>query len=117
MSEQGWQAERALIHAALNKAGVPDCDNIPLRIEELACRKLASAPSAPPPDVDIMAEIVVKDGRVEVRPPSAPPPTICKVRAAGKTDPPQDCDWPFCGCDEHATKVLDTLQECGWGPR
>jgi hypothetical protein len=36
----------------------------------------------------------------------------CKVRAAGKTDPPQDCDWPFCGCDEHATKVIDTLQEC-----
>jgi transcriptional regulator with XRE-family HTH domain len=41
----------------------------------------------------------------------------CKVREAGMTDPPQDCDWPFCGCDEHATKVIDTLQECGWGPR
>jgi hypothetical protein len=40
----------------------------------------------------------------------------CVVRRAGKTDPPQDCDWPFCGCDEHATKVIATLQECGWGP-
>lgn len=37
-------------------------------------------------------------------------------RCAGtiSTDPPQDCDWPFCGCDHHATKVLEALQECGW---
>jgi hypothetical protein len=38
----------------------------------------------------------------------------CRVRAAGKVDPPQDCDWPFCGCDEHATKVIEMLVECGW---
>jgi hypothetical protein len=37
----------------------------------------------------------------------------CAVRAAGKTDPPQDCDWPFCGCDPHATKVVEALQESG----
>jgi hypothetical protein len=40
-----------------------------------------------------------------------PTPT-CKVRAVGKTDPPQDCDWPFCGCDPHADKVIAHLQEC-----
>lgn len=40
----------------------------------------------------------------------ATPP--CKVRLAGKTDPPQDCDWPFCGCDPRATKVIEALQEC-----
>lgn len=39
---------------------------------------------------------------------------VCKVRAAGKTDPPQDCDWPFCGCDERATKVIEALEKCGW---
>jgi len=44
-------------------------------------------------------------------------PFECVVHRAGKTDPPQDCDWPFCGCDEHALKVIATLQECGWGPQ
>jgi hypothetical protein len=39
----------------------------------------------------------------------------CKVLMYGKTDPPQDCDWPFCGCDPHATKVIEALQEMGWG--
>lgn len=38
----------------------------------------------------------------------------CKVRAAGATDPPQDCDWPHCGCDPHAEKVIAALQEEGW---
>ncbi len=28
-------------------------------------------------------------------------------------DVPADCNWPFCGCDAHATEVLETLQECG----
>jgi hypothetical protein len=36
----------------------------------------------------------------------------CAARAAGKTDPPQDCDWPWCGCDPHADKVIAHLQEC-----
>lgn len=35
----------------------------------------------------------------------------CKVRAAGLTDPPQDCDWPNCGCDPYADKVLAALEE------
>lgn len=26
---------------------------------------------------------------------------------------PQDCDWPFCGCDPAASKVLEALKECG----
>lgn len=30
-------------------------------------------------------------------------------------DPPQDCDYPFCGCSEEASKVIETLLECGWG--
>ena len=38
----------------------------------------------------------------------------CKARAAnmGANDP-QDCDWPVCGCDPHADKVIEALQESG----
>jgi hypothetical protein len=24
------------------------------------------------------------------------------------------CDWPFCGCDEHANKVIDTMEANGY---
>jgi len=40
----------------------------------------------------------------------------CKVRAAGKTDPPQDCDMPFCGCNPAWTEALASAQESGWLP-
>lgn len=33
------------------------------------------------------------------------------LRSGG--DVPADCDWPFCGCDAHATEVIQALQECG----
>lgn len=38
----------------------------------------------------------------------------CKARASntGANDP-QDCDWPSCGCDPLATKVLESLEEAG----
>ena len=38
----------------------------------------------------------------------------CKARAAnmGANDP-QDCDWPVCGCDPYADKVIEALQESG----
>jgi len=35
-------------------------------------------------------------------------------QANRSADPPQDCDWPHCGCDVVATKVLEALQEEGW---
>jgi hypothetical protein len=77
----------------------------------LACwRRDAVQPPAsqeeptPPSDLDGMYALGLKDGqRGQV---------WCKVRRAGKTDPPQDCDWPFCGCDPHADKVIAHLQEC-----
>lgn len=31
---------------------------------------------------------------------------------AGGNDP-VDCDWPVCGCDPQATKVIEALQESG----
>jgi hypothetical protein len=44
---------------------------------------------------------------------SAPvPASICKARASA-SDPPQECDWPFCGCDPVADKVLDAIRESG----
>jgi hypothetical protein len=54
--------------------------------------------------------------------PSEPPagagsdaPTFrCKARSAnmGANDP-QDCNWPVCGCDPYADKVIETLSESG----
>jgi hypothetical protein len=37
----------------------------------------------------------------------------CKARPWIKSDPPQDCDWPTCGCDPAASKVIAALQEQG----
>jgi hypothetical protein len=39
---------------------------------------------------------------------------VCKAMhsGAGGTEP-QDCDWPVCGCDPHATKVIEALLEGG----
>jgi hypothetical protein len=36
----------------------------------------------------------------------------CKARRSA--DPPQDCNWPHCGCDPNATKVLEALYEEGY---
>jgi hypothetical protein len=33
----------------------------------------------------------------------------CRVRAQGTTDPPQDCDYPFCGCDLPFFERLDHI--------
>ena len=38
----------------------------------------------------------------------------CKAKSAFSSDPPQECDWPFCGCDPKADDVIESLQECGW---
>lgn len=34
----------------------------------------------------------------------------CKARVSA-TDPPQDCDWPWCGCDPDADRVIAAIQE------
>lgn len=40
---------------------------------------------------------------------------LCAARHSdGEGNDPQDCDWPFCGCDPRADKVVEALQECGW---
>ncbi len=39
-------------------------------------------------------------------------PFICQAR--NQHPDPAECDWPFCGCDEKASRVLQNLQENGW---
>lgn len=34
-----------------------------------------------------------------------------KCKAQPTADTPQDCDWPWCGCDPHADKVIAAIQE------
>jgi hypothetical protein len=44
-------------------------------------------------------------------------PTKSKVKrcaATIKTDPPQDCDAPFCGCNPAWAQCIEWLQEMGW---
>lgn len=36
-----------------------------------------------------------------------------KCRGRNSYPEPQDCDWPFCGCDPHADRVLAALEESG----
>ena len=46
-----------------------------------------------------------------------PPMTFeCGARKQGTAggNDPADCNWPFCGCDEYATKVIEALHESGW---
>lgn len=37
----------------------------------------------------------------------------CAAKGDVGANDPQDCDWPMCGCDPHADKVIAALQECG----
>lgn len=37
-----------------------------------------------------------------------------KCRANRTADPPQDCDWPSCGCDPYADRVIGAIQESGF---
>ena len=50
-----------------------------------------------------------------VEPRQSEPTWKCKARSAnmGGNDP-QDCNWPQCGCDPYANKVLDTIDESGF---
>lgn len=37
---------------------------------------------------------------------------ICKANRTAAE--PQDCDWPNCGCDPHAERVINRMIEIGW---
>ena len=36
-----------------------------------------------------------------------------RCKAQRTADPPQDCDWPLCGCDDYANRVIAVLDEIG----
>lgn len=40
-------------------------------------------------------------------------PWTCAGRKQSLPEP-GECDWPLCGCDPHATKVIESLLEQGW---
>lgn len=44
------------------------------------------------------------------------PRQLPECRAKRTADPPQDCNWPLCGCDPYADRVIGALLECGWNP-
>lgn len=50
---------------------------------------------------------------VGLRPTPEVSPWTCKAKSSA-TDPPQDCDWPRCGCDPKANQVIEALEERGW---
>jgi hypothetical protein len=35
-------------------------------------------------------------------------------KCLGRSDPNGECDWPVCGCDPKATRVIEVLRESGW---
>lgn len=39
--------------------------------------------------------------------------SVCAARTSVGANDPQECDWPVCGCDPRAQKVLDALHEQG----
>lgn len=45
--------------------------------------------------------------------PMSPPDWSCAARRHTGTDP-VDCDWPGCGCDPYASKVISAIEEAGW---
>jgi hypothetical protein len=45
---------------------------------------------------------------------SLPTAAPWKCKAQPTADPPQDCDWPVCGCDPYADKVIAALEESGY---
>jgi hypothetical protein len=40
-------------------------------------------------------------------------PWQCKARIASGANDPQDCNWPLCGCDPYADKVIGALNVSG----
>lgn len=51
--------------------------------------------------------------RSTVHDPCKGPPGLKTCYALRPADPPNDCDWPLCGCDPAAHKVIAALEESG----
>jgi hypothetical protein len=92
---------------------------------ELRCKEKNAHPPAATsitlrddPQPDGSRVVRAMDGEEEVARmclPAAVATFTCAARRQGSAggNDPADCDWPTCGCDEHASKVIAALQESG----
>jgi hypothetical protein len=71
-------------------------------------------PNAATPEGVAAAIRAAKVGRVECSNAPHHDKWQCKADRSGiGGNTPQDCDWPCCGCDPYADKVIAALQESG----
>lgn len=65
------------------------------------------------PDAMLVTAAELRDILTEHASPVAAAPASFKCKARRTADPPEDCDWPTCGCDPYADKVIAALEESG----
>jgi hypothetical protein len=63
--------------------------------------------------VDGSPDVLIRE-LAALRPSPPAPEGEFKCGARSGSFEPQDCDWPYCGCDPKATKVIAALEEQGW---
>ena len=62
-----------------------------------------------------LKEAIESDPDVECEVGMLFPRFICKAGASNNHPGHQaDCDWPTCGCDPYANRVIDALEESGF---
>jgi hypothetical protein len=102
----------------LYAASVASCSDETGDAAVLAAKIDLSAPVTPEGQAAIMLskpEWSLITQALRVRSPSKP--WECAGRKQSLPEP-GECNWPDCGCDPHATKVIEALIEQGWeGPK
>jgi hypothetical protein len=61
-----------------------------------------------------IANLVKWENMVRALPEVAQSTWQCKANPRSVV--PEDCNWPYCGCDPQAGRVMQGLIECGWEP-
>jgi hypothetical protein len=61
-----------------------------------------------------LAKRIARHWRPAVPDDAALPSEEFCCRALPTGDPPQECDFPFCGCSRVASEAVESLRECGW---
>lgn len=99
MSEDTYNAERArtqillTLHEYAHKTGAPAGHDVLRWFEDDHMRAISKSLKSPTAPVE---------------------PWSCGARKSGFPEP-ADCNWPLCGCDPYAEKVLTALEERGIG--
>jgi hypothetical protein len=60
-----------------------------------------------------LALMMIREGCADVRHFAGETLRGWRCPAKPTADPPQDCNWPVCGCDPIANKVIEALEESG----